>query len=592
MLSLTDTDLKRSELEREIAKLPAGSITRKNVNGHEYFYRRWTDNGKRIEKYIPAEEVEEVRKAIEKRRLLEKELKALSRRLPKTEKTFDCIVRVGRELLPMADSVRHFRKRSCFTIMQQFLDSRSYDKVLILYGLRRTGKTTMIRQAFCTMDEDELLRTAFIQITPMDSMASLNRDLRQLELMGYRNVFIDEVTHLEDFIDGSALFSDVFAACGMKIVLSGTDSLGFLFAEDEQLYDRCILIHTTFIPYREFEQVLGIRGIDEYIRYGGTMCLSGTRYNETSTFVSKGSTDEYIDTSIARNIQHSLRCYQHGGHFRHLQDLYENNELTSAVNRIVENINHRFALEVLVNDFKSHDLGLSAANLRRDRFAPTDVLDRVNLKEVTGQLMKRLEIRNRTEQSVNIDDVHVKEIREYLDLLDLTKEIEMRHLPDTGNVSYRSVITQPGLRYAQAKALIESLMLDPVFSSLSLSERNSVQERILNEIRGRMMEDIVLLETSIAKPDKQVFILQFPVGEYDMVVFDPHSESCELYEIKHSSLAMPEQTRHFRDREKCQQTEHRYGQIRRKCVLYRGKNMEQDGIQYMNVEEYLRNISS
>ena len=55
----------------------------------------------------------------------------------------------------------------------------------------------------------------------------------------------------------------------------GTDSLGFLFTEDEQLYDRCVLLHTTFIPYREFESVLGIHGIDEYIRYGGTMSLGG-----------------------------------------------------------------------------------------------------------------------------------------------------------------------------------------------------------------------------------------------------------------------------------------------------------------------------
>ena len=36
----------------------------------------------------------------------------------------------------------------------------------------------------------------------------------------------------------------------MKIVLSGTDSLGFMFTKDEALYDRCIMCHTTFIPYR------------------------------------------------------------------------------------------------------------------------------------------------------------------------------------------------------------------------------------------------------------------------------------------------------------------------------------------------------
>lgn len=46
----------------------------------------------------------------------------------------------------------------------------------------------------------------------------------------------------------AALFSDVFATMGMKLVLSGTDSLGFWLAMDEELYDRARLIHTTFPP--------------------------------------------------------------------------------------------------------------------------------------------------------------------------------------------------------------------------------------------------------------------------------------------------------------------------------------------------------
>lgn len=39
-----------------------------------------------------------------------------------------------------------------------------------------------------------------------------------------------------------------------------------------------------------------------------------------STFESVESTDEYVDTEIARNIQYSLRCYQYEDHFRHLID--------------------------------------------------------------------------------------------------------------------------------------------------------------------------------------------------------------------------------------------------------------------------------
>lgn len=62
-------------------------------------------------------------------------------------------------------------------------------------------------------------------------------------------MLLDEVTQMEDFIEGAALFSNVFAACSMKIALSGMDSLGVLFAEDEQPYERYILLHTTSIPY-------------------------------------------------------------------------------------------------------------------------------------------------------------------------------------------------------------------------------------------------------------------------------------------------------------------------------------------------------
>ena len=404
-------------------------------------------------------------------------------------------------------------------------------------------------------------------------------------------MFLDEVTLMEDFIEGAALFSDVYATSGMKIVLSGTDSLGFLFTKDEQLYDRCVLLHTTFIPYRDFESVLGIQGIDEYIRYGGTMSLGGIHYNEASTFASKESADEYVDTAIARNIQHSLRCYQYEGHFRNLRDLYEKNELTSAINRVVEDINHRFTLEVLTQDFKSHDLGISASNLRRDRKNPTDILDRIDLSAVTESLRNLLGIRNKPEQTVVLDNAHVLEIKEYLDLLDLTQDIEIRSLPDVSRKSSRTVIAQPGLRYAQADALIRSLLLDETFATLSLPERTAVQERILDEIRGRMMEDIVLLETKLANPKKEVFVLQFPIGEFDMVIFDPAAGSCQIFEIKHSAEVVPQQYRHLIDEEKCAVTEHRFGPITGRFVLYRGENrVLENGVVYQNVEEYLKQL--
>lgn len=593
-MELSEIQNRVAELEQQISNLPAGSITKKTVNGKEYFYHRWTEDKKRKEKYIPVDELENFHAQIEQRKKLDQDLKALKKQLPKTRcmdaSMFTTNVRTGETLRSFAKSVRGYRRRECFQQLCDYVYGDPQDKVFILYGLRRTGKTTMIRQIFAEMRDTELVKAAFIQITAKDTLADVNRDLKILEAHGFRYVFLDEVTLMEDFIEGAALFSDVFAACGMKIVLSGTDSLGFLFTEDEQLYDRCILLHTTFIPYREFETVLGIHGIDEYIRYGGTMSLGGIHYNENSTFASKEKTDEYVDTAIARNIQHSLRCYQYEGHFRHLRDLYDKNELSSAINRVVEDINHRFTLEVLTQDWKSHDLGISASNLRRDRENPTDILDRIDLMAVTNSLRKLLEIRNKAEQTIELDDIHVAEIKEYLDLLDLTREIDVLHLPDVSTKSSRTVIAQPGLRYAQADELIRSLLLDETFSALSLAERTVVQERILTEIKGRMLEDIVLLETKLTNLKKQVFVLQFPIGEFDMVVFDPEAGSCQIFEIKHSEEAVSQQYRHLVNEEKCAQTEHRYGSITGKFVLYRGKSRVVDGIPYQNVEEYLRNL--
>lgn len=511
---------------------------------------------------------------------------------------FHCAVRMGKELDRFVKPVSKWRKRECYQQMHDYVYGDIHDRVYILYGLRRTGKTTLIRQLISEMDARMRSQTVFLQVQDGKTLDDVNQDLKYLENNQYRYVFIDEVTLLDDFIEGAALFSDVFAASGMKIVLSGTDSLGFMFTEDEELYDRCIMSHTTFIPYREFERVLGIAGIDDYIRYGGTMSLGGKHYNDSSMiFATKKSTDEYVDSAIARNIQHSLKNYQYEGHFRSLRELYEKKELTNAINRIVEDINHRFTIEVLTRDFKSNDLRISAKNLRKDRNAPTDILDRMDIAKINETLKALLEIRDKEEQSVEIQDVHRFEIKEYLDLLDLTVEIESRWMSDYNRKETRTAFSQPGMRYSQAEALIKSLMQDNTFRDLSLKERKRVTDRIMDEIKGRMMEDIVLLETKLSKKDCEVFRLQFAVGEFDMVVFDTEEGSCEIYEIKHSMEVVPEQCRHLLDEQKCRDTEFRYGPITGRYVIYRGETTElkavEDAVEnvtYLNVEEYLKGL--
>lgn len=566
-----------AEIEREIAVLPAGGVSKKNVHGKVYYYHRITQNGKRMEKYVKAEDVDELKSNIEKRKKLEKELKKLKQYMPKEKNLdFKTKVIVGNRLKFLVSITRNYKKRECIQMLRDYIFKDIDDKVFILYGLRRTGKTTLIRQIILELSESDFNKAAFIQVTSKDSLSDIDEDLRLLEKNGYKYVFLDEMTLMEDFIEGSALFSDIYASSGMKIVLSGTDSLGFAFSKEEQLYDRCIMLHTTFIPYREFENVLGIYGIDEYIRYGGTMSLGGINYNASTPFSNIKDTEEYINTSIAKNIQHSLKMYQYGGHFRQLLDLYEKGELTNVINRVVEDMNHRFTKSVVER--------ITANNLLGDR------VDSLNLDKVTLGIKNMLDILNKEEQSVDISDVHMTQIKEYLAILDLIKEIDLEYLPEVNQKSKIIVVTQPGLRYAQAEAIVENLLLDEKFQELDIQKRTRILERLLSEIRGKMMEDIVLLETKLAKKDKHVFKLQFPIGEFDMVVQDPKTLSCEIYEIKYSKERACEQYRHINDEEKCAMTTHRYGNITGRYVIYRGENTEMDTIQYLNVEDYLKSL--
>ena len=76
-----------------------------------------------------------------------------------------------------------------------------------------------------------------------------------------------------------------------------------------------------------------------------------------------------------------------------------------------------------------------------------------------------------------------------------------------------------------------------------------------------------------------------------MVIYDSDTDSCEIYEIKHSAQIVEKQYNVLADTEECSRVEAKYGKISRKCVLYRGEAyMLGNGIEYQNVDEYLKQL--
>lgn len=596
---MTDSYELIQRLRERISELPSGYISQKNIKGKVQYYRQWNEGNQLKSKYISAGDVDTVRKQIEERKSLEEQLKKLLTLYPETtEDVYETNVVVGRELWDMVESTRKFQKRDLYSQLEAYLYGSDRTRVCAVYGLRRTGKTTMLFQAISEMSIEDFNKTAYIKLQTDHRMENINRDLKKLRKAGYKYVFLDEVTLMEDFIDSAALFSDIYAQMGMKIVLSGTDSLGFWFARDNELYDRVRMLHTTFIPYREYSRLLGIDSIDEYIRYGGTLRLGEIDFDdedliaEDASFRDDESTRRYIDTAISKNIQHSLACFEDGHYFSHLRGLYEAGELTSAINRIVEDMNHQFLVSTVTKRFKSHDLGISASNLRRERDPEkrTDILDIIDRKTITDRLMAILDIRNKEHQTVPITDSHIILIKQYLKALDLILDCPIEHGEVGLEQEEHILFSQPGMRYCQAQALVHALMKDNVIGQLRSDEKEYIAGRILEEVRGRMLEDIILLETSKALgKNYNVFKFQYVGGEFDMVIRDSKNNSCAIYEIKHSRVCVEDQAKHLCNPEILSKITPRFGDLVGRYVLYLGDNLDLDnGIAYRNAEEFLK----
>ena len=602
---------KRSQEEieawaKELVLSHGGSVSAKTIRGTVRHYLQWKEQGRYRSKYLKATEVDAVRRQLAKLRG-----KMVSGETPRPEVTgeggdYETNVCTGSSLLEFAKEAEGLLRRDIFPRIESFIQGPRTSKVLVVYGLRRTGKTTMIRQSILSLPEELRKRAAYVKVGNGDTLVALNRDLKRLHSNGIDLVYIDEVTLLGNFIDSASLFSDVHAAVGMKIVLSGTDSLGFWLASHEELYDRAELLHTTFIPFREHSRLLGTDDIDEYIEFGGTFKIGDRRFDhpdarrEDASFRDNEAARFYIDTAIARNIQHSLKGLESGGHFRHLRELYDAGELTDAINRVVEDINHRFVLDVLTRRFKSHDLG-SAADMMIKTADPDRALDvyaSVDVDAVTARLKDILDIKDGEFRTVAVTESHAREIREYLLALDLLVPVEIRAME--GPPVRRDAFVQPGLRYAQAQALVFALGRDDGFRHLAGPKAKALVGCILDDIRGRMLEDIVLVETRKALPASgnpyegfDVFKLQFDVGEFDMVVCDNASRRCRLFEVKHSGEMAAPQFRHLADPGKIRLAQDRFGEVVERTVLYRGEDVDLDGgIRYRNVNAYLKSVAN
>lgn len=363
----------KEELQREILSLPPGYISVKVINGKERYYHQWYEGGRQHTKYVRAEDLPKLKEAIDRRRELQTRLDAVRDAIP--DELSACVV-TGEGLRAMAASVEGMDRRDCYARLDGYIRGHE-PTVCIIYGLRRTGKTVLTYQAIADMDDDRLSRTAYVTVGQDTTMNQLRRDLTSLRRRGYDTFFVDEVTRLRDFVDSSYYFPDVLAATGARVILTGTDSLGFWIASGDDLYGKAVTIHTTHIPYREHSRLMGIGDVDDYIRYGGVLRGGEMTIEDPTSFrdamvFEQDAVDDYVGVAISDNIERTLERSRRYEGFGPLYEVHRAGEFRNLVNRVLQDLNHRFVLSVLEAEFYSHDLDNVVRNLDQRGIADLD----------------------------------------------------------------------------------------------------------------------------------------------------------------------------------------------------------------------------
>lgn len=514
-------------------------------------------------------------------------------------KSWNTEVVYGESLKHRIQPYHVFRRRLLIEELKSYLFKRKDSKVCGLYGLRRTGKTTMMYHALLDMTEDQFSKSAYILLHRKNTIYDLDRDLDQLRDLGFRYIFVDEITLLEDFMDISNIYADSYVQDGLRLVLTGTDSLGFYLTSKDGLYDRIHLIHSTYIPFYEFSYLVPDSTVDTYIEYGGTL-ISEKDYKNPFYDISKSR--EYLDSAICQNIQNSLENYRDGREYGRLATLFQVGELTDVFQRNIQQKNRTFLLRTIQRRFKSSDYG-SARQIfeRREKMGlGNNLLQNVDESRITKNLKNVLDILEMDERKEIVQNVHLSEATTYLQALDVLQPYTVQTFSKDISRNTEYAFTQPGLRYSLTKELIEVLKQDKDFSKLSLPEQKEVLEVIKNDVKGQILEEIIItqMQKSVESTHNsdlslyQAVFMNCPTvernGEIDVVFQDAEHYTADLYEIKHSSTVSLIQTQHLEDSQKLKAFQDRGLTISTRNVLYEGvtQNTSAD-IHYINAEEFL-----
>ncbi len=434
--------------EKQLNRSPKGRLARRLEGGRLRLYYEDGD----LSFPVPEDMLQMLRRGTGNRKAAEKEIRDLEYWIHR-DGDHPGIAYAGDALRAMAAPAAELQRRDCFADLEAYLNGDVKEPVCVLYGLKGTGKTTLMHQAVAGMHEEDFARTAYYAVEPGQRMHEIWWTLKNMEdSQGTRIAFVDGITETQSFLGCASDFLDL----DMKLVFSGTESFAFDMASHYGLEEKLFLIHTTWMSYDEYARLTGMQDMDYYLEHGGVLYPSFTEKD----------LDGYLDDSVAANLEIGLMNCTYGCSMAtaEIKRMSCEDELRPFILRLI----YKAAMDFLFNAISSAE-GIPQAF--------RDLLHDAVLREYMR--------RNDEEFSVTATKESAECLYALMEQIDF-----MRYEKDTG----RSIAVQPGIRCMIVRTLLSGAMEQEPFASCTHGARDELCGRVLIAVKDKMRRDMAAHE--------------------------------------------------------------------------------------------------
>ena len=195
--------------------------------------------------------------------------------------------------------------RRDFETVYGFISTKDEDRVVLVNGIRRTGKTIIMYQSIqklvddskCNYDDILLVTVNSDDLNSVDFFKFIDGDM-DLRNKRYKYVFVDEISRITGLNSHGQYLHDLYHI-NTKFILTGTHSYTFPMLYMSELATRSRIVDIKPVSYEEYTRLVEDCSVMEYIRFGGIF---------TKEFLSEAGDKNtgFVWTAISRNIAGSI----------------------------------------------------------------------------------------------------------------------------------------------------------------------------------------------------------------------------------------------------------------------------------------------